>query len=73
MNEELGKFALENLRKSGVEIILNSRVTGATEHSGKLRDGNIIPTNTIIWSGGVAPSSLIHNLSCTHDSKSGRL
>jgi NADH dehydrogenase FAD-containing subunit len=73
MSEELGQFALEKLQKSGVEIILNSRVIGATKHSVKLKDGNIIPTNTIIWSGGVAPSSLVSNLSCTHDSKSGRI
>ncbi|MFZ0222586.1 MAG: hypothetical protein WAM42_12960 [Candidatus Nitrosopolaris sp.] len=44
MSEELGRFALKNLRKSGVEIILNSRVIGATEHSVKLKDGNMIPT-----------------------------
>ena len=73
MSEELAQFALENLHKSGVEIILNSRVIGATEHSVKLKDGNIIPTNTIIWSGGVAPSSLVSKLSCMHDSKSGRI
>jgi NADH dehydrogenase FAD-containing subunit len=66
MSEELGQFALEKLQKSGVEIILNSRVILATKHSVKLKDGNIIPTNTI-------PSSLVSNLSCTHDSKSGRI
>jgi NADH dehydrogenase FAD-containing subunit len=66
MSEELAQFALENLRKSGVEIILNSRVIGTTKHSVKLKDGNIIPTNTIIWSGGMAPSSLVYNLSCMH-------
>ncbi|MGC1932902.1 MAG: NAD(P)/FAD-dependent oxidoreductase [Candidatus Nitrosopolaris sp.] len=73
MSEELAQFALENLRKSGVEIILNSRIIAATEHSVKLKDGSTIPTNTIIWSGGVAPSSLVSNLSCMHDSKSGRI
>jgi NADH dehydrogenase FAD-containing subunit len=59
MSEELAQFALENLRKSGVEIILNTRVVGASEHSVNLKDGNVIPTNTIIWSGGVAPPSLV--------------
>src|SRR5262249_34667750 len=73
MSEELAQFALEKLRKSGVEIILNSLVTGATEHSVKLKDGNIIPTKTIIWSGGVTPSSLVQSLSCMHDNKSGRI
>ncbi|MGA9154207.1 MAG: NAD(P)/FAD-dependent oxidoreductase, partial [Candidatus Nitrosopolaris sp.] len=73
MSEELAQFALENLRKSGVEIILNTRVVGASEHSVNLKDGNVIPTNTIIWSGCVAPPSLVSNLGCTHDSKSGRI
>jgi hypothetical protein len=35
MTEDLAQFALENLRKSGVEIILNSRVVGASGHSYK--------------------------------------
>jgi len=73
MSEELAQFALEKLHKSGVEVILNSRVVGATEHSVKLKDGNIIHTKTIIWSGGVAPSSLVSSLSCMHDSKNGRI
>ncbi|MGA9153660.1 MAG: FAD-dependent oxidoreductase [Candidatus Nitrosopolaris sp.] len=73
MTEELAQFALENLRKSGVEIILNSRVVGANEHSVKLKDGHVIPTKTIIWSGGVAPASIVSNLACTRDSKSGRI
>ena len=61
------------MRKSGVEVILNSRVIGATEHGVKPNDGSIIPTKTIIWSGGVAPVSLVSNLLCTHDTKSGRI
>ncbi len=53
--------------------ILNGRVVGASEHSVKLKGGNVIATNTIIWSGGVAPASIVSNLACTHDSKSGRI
>jgi NADH dehydrogenase FAD-containing subunit len=73
MSEQLGLFALENLRKSGVDVILDSRVVGASERSVKLKDGTGISTNTIIWSGGVAPASLVSHLVCTHDSKSGRI
>jgi NADH:ubiquinone reductase (H+-translocating) len=73
MSEELGQFALKNLRKKGIEIILNNRVIGATKDNAKLKDGKIIPTKTIIWSGGVAPESLVSNLVCTHDDKSGRI
>ena len=73
MSEELAEFALERLRKSGIEIILNQRVIGATPNTVSLKDGTIIPTKTIIWSGGVAPSSLLTSISCEHDNKSGRI
>jgi NADH dehydrogenase len=72
MSEELAEFALQKLCNSGVEVILNTRVVGATANSVKLSNGNIIPTKTIVWSGGVSPNSLITNLPCEHD-KSGRI
>jgi NADH dehydrogenase len=73
MSKELSEFALERLRKSRIEIILNQRVTGATPNTVSLKDGTTIPTKTIIWSGGVAPSSLLTGISCEHDHKSGRI
>jgi NADH dehydrogenase len=72
MSEELAEFALQKLRNSGVEVILNTRVVGATANSVKLSNGTIIPTKTLIWSGGVSPNTLITNLTCEHD-KSGRI
>jgi NADH dehydrogenase len=72
MSEELAEFALQKLRNSGVEVILNTRVVGATANSVKLSNGTIIPTKTLIWSGGVSPNTLINNLTCEHD-KSGRI
>ena len=73
MSKQLAEFALERLHKSGIEIILNQRVTGATPNTVSLKDGTIISTKTIIWSGGVAPSSLLTSISCEHDHKSGRI
>jgi NADH:quinone reductase (non-electrogenic) len=73
MSKELAEFALERLHKSGIEIILNQRVIGATPNTVSLKDGTIMPTKTIIWSGGVAPSSLLTGISCEHDHKSGRI
>jgi NADH dehydrogenase len=73
MSKELAEFALERLRKSRIEIILNKRVVGATPNTVSLIDGTIIPTKTIIWSGGVTPSSLLTSISCEHDHKSGRI
>ena len=72
VSEELAEFALRKLRESGVEVILNSRVTAATADTVKLHDGTVIPCHTLIWTGGVRPDRLISNLQCDHD-KSGRI
>lgn len=73
MSEELSKFAMQKLVQSGVEVLLNARVIGATATSAKLKNGRSISTNTIIWSGGVAPNPITEELTCEHDNKSGRI
>lgn len=72
VSEELGDFALQKLRESGVEVMLNTRVSGATSNSVKLHDGKIISCHTLIWTGGVTPSRLVFSLPCDHD-KAGRI
>ncbi len=72
VSEDLSEFALQKLRESGIEVMLNTRVTGATVDSVKLHDGTIIPTHTIIWAGGVTPDRLVSKLPCDHD-KGGRI
>jgi NADH dehydrogenase FAD-containing subunit len=73
MDEELGEFALQELRKSGVEVILNAHAKEATEDSVGLDNSTAIPTYTLIWTAGITSSSLIGNISsCEHD-KSGRI
>ena len=67
VDEELGKFALQKLKASGIEFIMNHHVKGATPTNAKLDDGNILSTYTLIWSAGVTPSKLIANLPCEHD------
>jgi len=67
VDEELGKFALQKLKESGVEIIMNRSVKGATPTSIILGDGTTIPCYTIVWSAGVTPSKLIADLPCAHD------
>jgi len=67
VDEELGKFALQKLKASGIEFIMNHHVKGATPTNAKLDDGTILSTYTLIWSAGVTPSKLIANLACEHD------
>jgi NADH:ubiquinone reductase (H+-translocating) len=72
VSEDLSEFALQKLRESGVEVILNKRLASYTNGQAKLNDGTLIPTFTLIWAGGVSPSKLIEGLSCEHD-KRGRI
>jgi NADH:ubiquinone reductase (H+-translocating) len=72
-SEDLAEFALKKLRKSGVEVMLNLCIVGATPESVKLSDGNTISNHTLIWAGGVKPDRVIANLpSCEHN-KDGRI
>jgi NADH dehydrogenase FAD-containing subunit len=72
VSEDLSEFALQKLRESGVEVILNKRLASYTNGQAKLNDGTLIPTFTLIWAGGVIPSKVIEDLSCERD-KRGRI
>lgn len=72
VTEDLSEFALERIRKSGVEVFLNTRLTGVDRSSVKLSNDNEISTHTLIWAGGNRPNPLISRLACEHD-KSGRI
>ena len=67
VDEELGEFALEKLKVSGVEFMMKCPVTGATPNTIMLYNGTIIPCYTLIWSAGVTPSKLVAELPCEHD------
>jgi NADH dehydrogenase len=72
VTEDLAQFALQQLRKNGVEVMLNTRLIGAAQDSVKLNNGSLISCNTLIWAGGALPDKLIGSLPCDHD-KSGRI
>ena len=72
VSEDLAEFALQKLRKDGVEVILNTRLVGAERDKVNLSDGVTISCNTLIWTGGISPNIIIKNLACNHD-KSGRI
>jgi NADH dehydrogenase FAD-containing subunit len=69
VSEDLSEFALQKLRDSGVEVILNKRFASYTSGHARLNDDTLIPTFTLIWAGGVTPSKLIEDLSCEHDKR----
>lgn len=72
VGDELGKFALDYVRKSGIEVITNTKAVDAGEDHVLLSDNTIIPCATLVWAGGVVVDSLISTLKCEHG-QSGRL
>jgi NADH dehydrogenase FAD-containing subunit len=64
VTEDLADFALQKIRRNGVEVILNTRVTEITSDNVKPDQGIIIRTQTIIWAGGGKPQTVLSALSC---------
>ena len=72
VTEDLAEFALQKLRKDGVEVILNTRLVGAERDRMNLSNGVTILCNTLVWTGGISPDHLVRKLECDHD-KAGRI
>ena len=62
LGEDLGKEALGVLKERGVEVRLEVTVESATPTSVTLTDGTVVPSRTLVWGAGVAPSPLIAKL-----------
>lgn len=56
--EELGEYAVRELEGRGVEVRLDTAVTGASEGRVRLQGGAEIPTRTLVWAAGVVPVEL---------------
>jgi NADH:ubiquinone reductase (H+-translocating) len=66
LSEELAQFASVELKRHGIEIRLNTKVTSAGEDYAELNGTERIPTRTIIWAGGITPNRIIKELDCHH-------
>jgi NADH dehydrogenase len=49
----LGRYALERLRTMGVDVRLNAAVGLVSAEAVHLKDGTVVPTETIVWTAGV--------------------
>ncbi|MDI9896272.1 NAD(P)/FAD-dependent oxidoreductase [Rhodococcus sp. IEGM 1381] len=62
LGDRLGREALDVLADRGVEVRLEISVAAATATSVTLTDGEVVPSRTLVWGAGVAPSPLIATL-----------
>lgn len=49
----LSRYAARRLRRMGVDVRLGAAVTQVAENAVALRDGAVIPTETVVWTAGV--------------------
>ena len=64
LSPKLGAYAQKKLAERKVEIHVNTRVTGVSEHSVALSDGTTIPAYTLVWTAGTSPHPLLGTLHC---------
>jgi NADH dehydrogenase len=61
---QLAEYAMKKLKASGIEIMLNARVSAASGTGVELTGQQRIATKTLVWAAGVAPGPLISTLPC---------
>ncbi|MGH7182532.1 MAG: NAD(P)/FAD-dependent oxidoreductase, partial [Nitrospiraceae bacterium] len=64
LGENLGVYAQRKLTEHKVEIRSNCKVTAMTDREVMLSDGTTVPTNTLVWTAGSCPNSLLASLPC---------
>jgi NADH dehydrogenase len=65
----LGDYAASELRRRNVEIHVDTTLDSVTADTAVLGDGTRIPTNTVVWTAGVAPNPVLREWSLPLDEK----
>ena len=61
LSDRLGAYALELLRRRGIEFVLGVRVAGESRDGVSLSDGTSISTETFVWTAGNEPAPLVRS------------
>jgi NADH dehydrogenase len=62
VSESLSEYALKKLRSQGIEVLLETRIQGCTADTVRLSSGREIPSQTLVWTAGVAPAPILERL-----------
>ncbi len=71
MPVEMGEYAAKKLRDRGFEIHLGTPMKEVREDGVVIGEGEVIPSRTVIWTGGVRPSPVVAESGIETD-KAGR-
>ena len=67
LGEELGSYARKKLVERNVDVRVNTKVAGLTDHGVQLSDGSSVTCKTLIWTAGVSANPLLESLPCAKD------
>lgn len=59
VGEEMGKYAIRELRGRNVDIRLETRLESCANRVAVLSDGDRLPTRTVVWTAGVKPHPVL--------------
>lgn len=62
IGESLAEYALKQLRRKGVEVLLDTGVRSSSDRWVELATGERIPTRTLVWTAGTSPHPLLATL-----------
>jgi NADH dehydrogenase len=64
---DLAEYALRELRGRGIDVRLNTTLTGVPATSVELSTGEVLPARTVVWTAGVAAHPSLKRLSVPLD------
>jgi len=67
IDERLGAYVLERLRRRSVDVRLGVGVTELTAHSATLSTGEVVPTRTVMWAAGIEVNPLLRDVDLPKD------
>jgi NADH dehydrogenase len=71
LGSKLGSYATAQLRARGIEIHARCKVSGVTSREVSLSDGTVVPSVTLVWTAGTAPSPTLDRIDLPK--KSGKI
>ena len=64
LGEELGRYTQARLAERGVEVLLNTRVTGTNGSRTMLSNGMQIDARTVVWTAGISANPILDGIPC---------
>ena len=67
LDPRLGEYAGRELMRQGIEVRLDTKVTGMTADGVALGDGSLVSSRTLIWTAGTTANPALGMLPCDKD------